>query len=113
MQSNLKKLERLKKITHPFLLRRLKTDENIVKELPEKIVDNKYVKITPEQAALYQAALDDSQSLVFGESQKSRAGNILRLLGQLKQICNHPSNFIRPERQDQANAVSASNTSKT
>jgi SNF2 family DNA or RNA helicase len=83
--------ERLRKITAPFLLRRLKTDKAIIADLPEKIVATEYAVLEKEQAALYEsvvaACLEKSARLMEG---RERAGLILNLLTSLKQICDHP-----------------------
>jgi len=85
------KIEKLKKITAPFMLRRLKTDKNIAPDLPEKIVINEYSTMSKEQAALYQSMVDESFKLM--ESEEKTGTLVLRLIISLKQICNHPRNF--------------------
>ncbi len=84
------KIEKLKQITAPFMLRRLKTDKAIIDDLPEKIVIDEYATMTKEQASLYQSVVDDS----LKEMDESNAkGLIFKLIISLKQICNHPRNF--------------------
>ncbi|MCL2479178.1 MAG: DEAD/DEAH box helicase, partial [Treponema sp.] len=82
--------EALRKITSPFLLRRLKTDKAIIKDLPEKIVTNEYVVLEKGQAALYKSVVDE----IMEKSEKIETGKrsslILSLLTSLKQICDHP-----------------------
>lgn len=86
--------EDLKKITAPFILRRLKTDKNIISDLPEKIVSNNYCSLTPEQVALYQAIVEtELQAVQHSESAVKRRALILKLLTNLKQVCNHPHAF--------------------
>ncbi len=83
--------EALKKITAPFMLRRLKTDKNIISDLPEKIVIDELASMTPEQVALYKATVDETtDKLNMDENLK---GEIFKLITSLKQICNHPRNF--------------------
>jgi len=80
----------LKKITSPFLLRRLKTDKKIIKDLPDKIVSNEYAALEKEQAALYQSVVSESLKKSEHADGKDRAALILYMLTSLKQICDHP-----------------------
>ena len=82
--------ENLKKITSPFLLRRLKTDKNIIKDLPEKIVKNEYAVLEKEQAALYKSIVDITMEKSAKTDSGKRSALILTLLTSLKQICGHP-----------------------
>jgi SNF2 family DNA or RNA helicase/uncharacterized Zn finger protein len=90
---NKSKLEQFKKITSPFILRRLKTDKSIIKDLPEKIENNVYCKLTPEQTALYQKSLDTIMENIENSDGMQHKGLVLKLINNLKQICNHPSQF--------------------
>ena len=85
------KIERLKKITAPFMLRRLKTDKSIAPDLPEKIIIDKYSTMTKKQAVLYQSVVDESFRAI--EEEESTQALVLKLIVSLKQICNHPRNF--------------------
>jgi SNF2 family DNA or RNA helicase len=80
----------LQKITSPFLLRRVKTDKNIIKDLPEKIVTNEYAVLEKEQAALYETVVAESMKKSGEIEAKERSSLIFYLLTSLKQICNHP-----------------------
>ncbi|MCL2441699.1 MAG: DEAD/DEAH box helicase [Treponema sp.] len=80
----------LQKITSPFLLRRLKTDKNIIKDLPEKIVTNEYAALEKEQAVLYETVVSESIKKSKDIDPKERSSLIFYLLTSLKQICNHP-----------------------
>lgn len=83
--------EKLKKITAPFLLRRLKTDPKIISDLPEKIITNQYCNLTPEQLALYENLVQTELDKVIGADTKiERQAQVLKLLTLLKQVCNHP-----------------------
>ena len=82
--------EALRKITSPFLLRRLKTDKNIIKDLPEKIVTNEYAVLEKEQAALYENVVAESIIKSEKTDPKERSSLIFSLLTSLKQICDHP-----------------------
>ncbi|MCL2211667.1 MAG: DEAD/DEAH box helicase [Treponema sp.] len=84
------KAEALQKITSPFLLRRLKTDKNIIKDLPEKIVTNEYAVLEKEQAVLYKSVVAESMNKSKEIEPKERSSLIFYLLTSLKQICNHP-----------------------
>ena len=86
-------LQTLRSLVQPFILRRLKTDRSIIQDLPEKQEMTIFCGLTNEQAALYQALVE--QSLVNIESAEGiqRRGMILALLTRLKQVCNHPILF--------------------
>jgi uncharacterized Zn finger protein/superfamily II DNA or RNA helicase len=86
--------EALKKITAPFLLRRLKTDKTVITDLPEKIVVNEYPALEPDQAALYETVLADAmERSARVEEPAERSALVLNLLTSLKQICDHPRVF--------------------
>ncbi|MGA7615800.1 MAG: DEAD/DEAH box helicase, partial [Thermoanaerobaculia bacterium] len=84
----------LKKLTSPFILRRLKTDRSIISDLPEKNEMKVYCTLTAEQASLYQAVLDDVQEQLEPAEGIARSGLILAMLTRLKQVCNHPRQFL-------------------
>lgn len=83
----------LQAITAPFMLRRLKTDKQIIDDLPEKVVIDEYATMTPKQAALYQSIVDDALNLIKNSEPQSRSGLIFKLITELKQTCNHPRNL--------------------
>jgi SNF2 family DNA or RNA helicase len=85
--------EALRKITAPFLLRRLKTDKAIIKDLPEKIVVNEYAALEKSQAALYESVVAESIEKSEKIEPSERSSLILLLLTSLKQICDHPRVF--------------------
>nr|WP_320132984.1 DEAD/DEAH box helicase [uncultured Holophaga sp.] len=85
----------LRKRVGPFILRRLKTDRNIIQDLPEKQEMKVYTQLTREQALLYQARVEQMDKDLAAASAIERRGRILALLTHLKQICNHPSQFLR------------------
>jgi len=85
--------EALRKITAPFLLRRLKTDKAIIKDLPEKIVVNEYATLEKSQAALYESVVAESIQKSEKMEPGERSSLILSLLTSLKQICDHPRVF--------------------
>jgi len=90
---NREQAENLKKITSPFLLRRIKTDKKIIKDLPEKIVTNEYAVLEKEQAALYESVVSESIQKSEKADAQERSALILSMLTSLKQICDHPRVF--------------------
>ena len=92
---NIKKSAKLRKIITPFVLRRLKTDRNIIKDLPEKIETKDYAPLTKEQATLYQAVVKDCLNKIDSSGGIERKGLIISSLTKFKQICNHPVQFLK------------------
>ncbi len=93
---NKDRLESLRKITSPFMLRRLKIDKQIISDLPDKIVIDEFASLTKEQASLYQSSINETFKKIERAVTKSEVkGAILQLITSLKQICNHPRNFDR------------------
>ena len=88
-------LEDFKLITSPFILRRLKTDKRIISELPDKFVNDIYCNLTVKQASIY----DETLELLIQDIEENegikRKGLVLKLITSLKQICNHPSQFLK------------------
>ncbi len=80
----------LRSLTQPFILRRLKTDKNIIQDLPEKQEMNVFCGLSAEQAELYQQLVDNSLAEIEDSEGIKRRGLILTLLLRLKQLCNHP-----------------------
>ena len=89
-------IHKLKKATAPFLLRRLKNDKNVIKDLPQKAIKNQYCYLSREQAALYQQVTESMMEEIEeqGEGVK-RKGLIFKLMTALKQICNHPVQYTK------------------
>lgn len=86
--------ERLRRIVRPFILRRLKSDRSIIRDLPEKQEMKVICSLTREQASLYQAALDETLRKIEGAEGIERRGLVLSLITALKQICNHPAQYL-------------------
>ncbi|HVW32846.1 MAG TPA: DEAD/DEAH box helicase, partial [Acidimicrobiia bacterium] len=85
----------LKRLTGPFVLRRLKTDRSIIADLPDKIEMHVLCNLTKEQASLYRAVVDDMLDRI--EKAKTgieRMGVISGSMMKLKQVCNHPAHFL-------------------
>jgi superfamily II DNA or RNA helicase len=91
--------EALRRLTAPFILRRLKTDKSIIDDLPEKVEMKVYVPLSREQATLYEATVRDALAQLEDPGQNleptRRRGMVLAMLMKLKQICNHPVNFLK------------------
>ncbi len=83
-------LQTLRSLVQPFILRRLKTDKEIIQDLPEKQENTVFCSLSMEQANLYQQWVDQSLSDIESAEGIQRRGMILALLTKLKQLCNHP-----------------------
>jgi SNF2 family DNA or RNA helicase len=93
--------EQLKKVTAPFMMRRLKTDKSIISDLPDKIEIDSYGTLVAEQASLYQKTVEEAMKEIEGidPSDKkqlfTRQGLVLQMIMALKQICNHPAQYLK------------------
>ena len=85
----------LKKLIEPFILRRMKTDKNIIKDLPDKVENKLYCNLSKEQAALYEAVVNDVANQLEEKEGIERQSLMLSTLMKLKQICNHPMQFLQ------------------
>src|SRR5215813_6089495 len=85
---------RLKRLTGPFILRRLKTDKSIIADLPEKMEMKVFCTLTKEQASLYTAVVREAIPELEAAEGIQRRGIILGTLSKLKQVCNHPTQFL-------------------
>ncbi|WP_068608978.1 DEAD/DEAH box helicase [Paenibacillus swuensis] len=86
----------------PFILRRVKSDESIIRDLPDKLESKEYCPLTREQANLYEAAVQKVLRLAESSEGIQRKGAILAAITHLKQICNHPAHFLRQGEPDPA-----------
>ena len=86
--------EQLRAITRPYLLRRVKTDPEVIDDLPEKIEVKQYCQLTAEQASLYQVVVDDMMDKIEHSDGIARRGNVLAAMAKLKQVCNHPAQLL-------------------
>lgn len=86
---------KLKLSVSPFVLRRLKTDKTVISDLPDKVVLNDYCYLEKAQAVLYEKTLNEMMDKISGFSGVNRRGNIFKLITALKQICNHPYQFLK------------------
>lgn len=89
-------LARFKRITAPFLLRRLKSDKTIISDLPDKIEQDQFCSLSQSQSALYESVVREALRVIAGESNSfNRQGLVLQMITTLKQICNHPSHYLK------------------
>ncbi len=86
--------ERLARVTAPFLLRRRKSDPGIAPELPPKTESDVVVGLTTEQATLYKAVVAEVMAEISESEGVARRGLVLALLTALKQVCNHPAQYL-------------------
>lgn len=99
-------IKRFRTITAPFMMRRLKSDKTIISDLPDKIEQNQYSILTGEQAALYQKTMKEAmkaiESMTTTDQQSlfKRQGLVLQMILALKQICNHPTQFLKNKKMD-------------
>jgi SNF2 family DNA or RNA helicase len=89
--------ESLKRIVRPLILRRVKSDTSIIQDLPSKQESKVFCLLTREQAQLYQTALDENLLAIEGADGIERRGHVLKLITELKQICNHPAQYLKEE----------------
>ena len=85
---------KLKSLVDPFILRRVKTDPSVISDLPEKNEMKVYCTLTREQATLYEAVVRDSIKRIETSEGIERRGIVLATLMKLKQVCNHPAQFL-------------------
>jgi SNF2 family DNA or RNA helicase len=84
----------LRDLVRPYILRRLKTDKSIIADLPDKTEVKTFCLLSRKQAALYQQAVDEFSAQLEAADGIQRKGIVLALLMRLKQICNHPSQWL-------------------
>ncbi|MFI1716859.1 DEAD/DEAH box helicase [Streptomyces litmocidini] len=89
---------RLAALVRPFLLRRRKSDPGIAPELPPKTETDRTVSLTPEQTGLYEAVVWETLAAIAEADGMERRGLVVKLLTGLKQICNHPAQYLKEER---------------
>ncbi len=88
--------ERLRKVMAPFMLRRLKSDKTIISDLPDKVEQDQHCTLTPTQAALYESVVQEGLKSIAGESDTfARQGLVLQMILALKQVCNHPAQYLK------------------
>ncbi|PAX54157.1 DEAD/DEAH box helicase [Brunnivagina elsteri] len=98
-------LSQLRALVQPFILRRLKSDRDIIQDLPEKQEMTVFCGLTPEQAKLYQQVVENSLAEIDKADGLQRRGMILGLLIKLKQVCNHPAQYLKQDSLEQHNSA--------
>lgn len=91
---------KLKNMISPFLLRRVKTDKKIISDLPDKLEQTEYVELSAKQAVLYRKLIAETQEKLLNSDGIERRGIVLALLLHLKQICNHPDQYLGQKEYD-------------
>lgn len=86
--------QRLKRLVNPLILRRVKTDPSVIQDLPDKLETKVYCALTPEQATLYESVVQATLKDIEASTGMQRRGLVLSMLMRLKQICNHPAQFL-------------------
>ena len=94
-ENDMARTRQLQQLVQPFILRRLKSDKSIIDDLPDKVEQKVYCNLTKEQASLYQAVVEDVEDRIEDSDGMARRGLILSTLMKLKQVCNHPAQFIQ------------------
>ncbi len=94
LKDNPENYAKLKSMVAPFMLRRLKTDKRIIKDLPEKIETIDYAGLSKKQVVLYRKVVDDMEERVAEADGIERCGIVLSTIVKLKQICNHPDQYL-------------------
>lgn len=100
-QNDIQVAGKLKAVTAPFLLRRLKSDKSIIDDLPDKIEVDSFSHLVKEQASLYEKTLQKAMEAIEGvegadrKALFTRQGMVLQMILALKQICNHPTQFLK------------------
>ncbi|WP_432074590.1 DEAD/DEAH box helicase [Streptomyces wuyuanensis] len=89
--------DRLAALIRPFLLRRRKSDPGIAPELPPKTETDRAVPLTTEQTGLYEAVVRETLAAISTAGGMERRGLVVKLMTALKQICNHPAQYLKEE----------------
>ncbi|MCZ6679915.1 MAG: DEAD/DEAH box helicase [Candidatus Poribacteria bacterium] len=94
-ENDIAKIAVLKRLSEPFILRRVKTDPDVITDLPDKVEQKVYCNLSKEQASLYEAVVKDVMRQIQEKEGIERRGLVLASLMKLKQICNHPAQFLQ------------------
>ncbi|MEL5940343.1 DEAD/DEAH box helicase, partial [Tetragenococcus halophilus] len=84
----------LRKMISPFILRRLKTDQQIISDLPAKNEQKEYIGLSKKQVALYKDVQREIEKSLEASEGIQRKGLILSAISKFKQICNHPDQYL-------------------
>jgi non-specific serine/threonine protein kinase len=97
-KNNPKIFSSLREVIQPFILRRLKTDKTIIKDLPAKIENDIYIPLSTKQVTLYKKLVDTATKQLTGEIEGiGKKGLVLATILKSKQICNHPSQYLKTD----------------
>ena len=94
----------LRELVRPYILRRMKTDKTIISDLPDKTEVKAWCGLTRKQAALYEQSVKDLEKALQETDGIERRGIVLAMLMRLKQICNHPSQWLHDNAWDEADS---------
>lgn len=94
LESHPENYEKLRMMVSPFMLRRLKTDKSIIRDLPEKVEMRDYVSLSKKQIVLYRKVVADLEEALQNVDGIQRRGLVLASIMKLKQICNHPAQYL-------------------
>ena len=86
--------QRLRTVTRPYLLRRVKTDPTIIDDLPDKIEITQHYRLTREQASLYRTVVDDMMEKIEDSAGHRAPRQRAAAMAKLKQVCNHPAQLL-------------------
>ena len=100
LRGNASGYSKLRETVSPFILRRLKTDKNIISDLPDKIENKSYTTLTQRQIILYDALIKEIETSLQVSSGITRKGLILASIMKFKQICNHPAQYLKQSQYD-------------
>lgn len=110
-QRDLKSVEKFKRVTAPFVMRRLKTDKSVIDDLPEKISTNQYCTLSEDQLALYQSKVNSALGRLECKD-VDRQALLLEMIIALKQICNCPQTYGLYDRDFDPNNIDPKNSGK-
>lgn len=85
---------KLRNIVKPFILRRLKTDKNVISDLPEKVEIKEYTSLSKKQIVLYNKLVKELEAKLNSSEGIERKGLVLGSIVKIKQICNHPDQYL-------------------
>lgn len=95
LELNFDNFSNFKSIIEPFILRRLKTDKSIINDLPDKLENDIIINLSKEQVILYKERVSElEETLKYEKSEFEKKGKVLNAIMALKQICNHPSQYL-------------------
>ena len=100
LEKNPEGYQKLKNMVSPFILRRVKTDKSIIADLPDKLETIDYTDLSAKQIVLYRKQVSELEKAISEVEGMQRRGIVLSAITKLKQICNHPDQFLGQETYD-------------